>query len=126
MLLIVAACAGLAAAAAARSLAGLGIGLLLIGAGLALPYATAPRLALAALPAGQAGQSSGLVNACTFLGGSLGITLGGLAYGAGGLPGVMALLGAAALLGAGLARNLPEPPVPSVSPAALAGTGQSP
>ena len=126
MLLVIAACAGLAAAAAERSLAGLGIGLLVIGAGLALPYATPPRLALAALPAGQAGQSSGLVNACTFLGGSLGITLGGLAYGAGGLPAVMALLGAAALLGAELARHLPEPTGGAVSPAALAGTGRSP
>ncbi|KAB1075050.1 MFS transporter [Methylobacterium planeticum] len=126
MLLIVAACAGLAAASAARSLPGLGLGLLLIGAGLALPYAVAPRLALAALPAGQAGQSSGLINACTFLGGSLGITLGGLAYGLAGLPGVLAVLAGAALLGFGLARTLPGPARAPAAPTALAGTGRSP
>ncbi|GJE43918.1 MFS transporter [Methylobacterium soli] len=126
MLGIAAACAGLAAASAAHALAGLGLGLFVIGAGLALPYATAPRLALAALPAAQGGQGSGLVNACTFLGGSLGITLGGLAYGAGGFPAVTALIGAAALVGAGLARHLPAWSRAPVSPAALAGTGRNP
>jgi hypothetical protein len=41
-----------------------------MGIGLAVPYASAPRLALSALSPAQAGQGSGIVNACTFLGGS--------------------------------------------------------
>jgi MFS family permease len=42
------------------------VGLLMMGAGLAVPYASAPRLALSALSPAQAGQGSGIVNACTF------------------------------------------------------------
>jgi fucose permease len=82
-------------------------GLLLLGAGLAVPYATAPRLALGALPAGAEGQSSGLINACTFLGGSLGVSAGALVYPLGGLPAVMGLVAAAALLGIIAALRLP-------------------
>ena len=81
-------------------------GLLLLGAGLAVPYATAPRLALGALPAGAEGQSSGLINACTFLGGSLGVSFGALVYPLGGLPAVMTLVAAAALLGIIAAKGL--------------------
>jgi hypothetical protein len=44
-----------------------------MGAGLAVPYALAPRLALSALSPAQAGEGSGIVNACTFLGGSCGL-----------------------------------------------------
>ena len=39
------------------------IGFLVMGIGLALPYASAPRLALSALSPAQAGQGSGIVNA---------------------------------------------------------------
>jgi DHA2 family multidrug resistance protein-like MFS transporter len=45
----------------------LALGFLVMGVGLAVPYALAPRLALSVLPAAQTGQGSGVVNACTFL-----------------------------------------------------------
>jgi len=106
MLLVAAASALIAAAAVHGSLPMIEISLLLIGAGLALPYATAPRLALGALPPGQVGQSSGVVNACTFLGGSMGISLGALAYGEGGLAAVMGLLACVALAGAVAASRI--------------------
>ena len=51
-------------------------------------YATAPRLALAALPSERAGAGAGVINACTFLGGSIGVAGGAIAYGAAGLPAV--------------------------------------
>ncbi|GJE18199.1 MFS transporter [Methylobacterium marchantiae] len=107
MLAIVGASPVIALAAGDRTLAFLGIGLLLAGAGLALPYATAPRLALAALPPDRAGLSSGLVNAGTFLGGSLGVTLNGLAFAAGGLGAVMAVIAAAGAVGFALCRAMP-------------------
>lgn len=107
MLGLVAGAPVVALAASQRSLLLLGAGLLLVGAGLALPYATAPRLALAVLPPGQAGLSSGLVNAGTFLGGSLGVTLCALAYAAGGFAAVMAAIAAAGLAGVGLCRTMP-------------------
>jgi hypothetical protein len=44
----------------------------------------APRLALLALSPAQAGQSSGIVNACAFLGGSGGVAGGAIAYALGG------------------------------------------
>src|SRR5262249_20142552 len=56
-----------------------------IGVGLALPYATAPRLALATLPSDRAGVGSGIINACTFLGGSIGVAAGAVAFTLGGL-----------------------------------------
>jgi len=43
----------------------LAIGFFVMGSGLALPYALAPRLALSAFSPAQAGQGSGIVNACT-------------------------------------------------------------
>src|SRR5262249_14829766 len=43
----------------------LAIGFFAMGAGLAVPYALAPRLALSALAPAQAGQGSGIINACT-------------------------------------------------------------
>ena len=58
----------------------LAIGFFVMGAGLALPYALAPRLALSALSPAQAGQGSGIVNACTFLGGSGGVAGGAIAF----------------------------------------------
>jgi MFS family permease len=82
------------------------IGLFVLGGGLALPYATAPRLALSALPAVRAGAGSGLINACTFLGGSIGIAGGAVAFAIGGLPAVMVLIAAAALAAAWLSLSL--------------------
>ena len=100
------AAAAVAAAASFPVWALLLLALFAIGAGLALPYATAPRLALAALPAAQAGAGSGVINACTFLGGSIGVAAGAVAFALGGLPAVMALIAAAALAGAWLCRGL--------------------
>ena len=106
LLLVAASALAIAAAALHGFVLAVEGGLLLIGAGLALPYATAPRLALAALPPGQTGQSSGVVNACTFLGGSMGVSLGALVYGIGGLAAVMGLLAGAALAGAVVASRI--------------------
>src|SRR5262249_52137434 len=53
----------ISAAVAKGSLVLLSIGFLVMGAGLAVPYASAPRLALSALSPAQTGQGSGIVNA---------------------------------------------------------------
>ncbi len=82
------------------------IGLFAIGAGIALPYASAPRIALAALPATQAGKGSGLLNTSSFLGGTVGVTCGGIVFEHGGFAGVMILLGLSALIGLGLALRV--------------------
>jgi MFS family permease len=82
------------------------VGLFAIGVGLALPYATAPRLALATLPATSAGAGSGIINACTFLGGSIGVAGGAVGFALGGLPAVMGLMAAVALIGVWLCREL--------------------
>jgi MFS family permease len=95
-----------AVAAPARLWTPLLIALFGLGAGLALPYATAPRLALAALPADRAGAGSGLINACSFLGGSIGVAAGAIAFAIAGLPAVMALIAATALIGAWLCKHL--------------------
>jgi hypothetical protein len=60
------------------------------------------------LPASSAGAGSGIINACTFLAGSIGVAAGAVAFAIGGLPGVMALIAALALLGALLCRGLPS------------------
>ena len=73
---------------------------------MALPYATAPKLALATLPGSQAGAGSGIINACTFLGGSIGVAAGAVAFVFGGLPGTMAMIVLLALVGAALCRGL--------------------
>ena len=70
MALIAIASAIIGAAVAGGGMVLLAIGFFVMGAGLAVPYALAPRLALSALSPAQAGQGSGIVNACTFLGGS--------------------------------------------------------
>ena len=93
------------------SLAGGGImalmlGLLTAGAGIALPYASAPRIGLAALPPTQAGKGSGVLNACSFLGGTVGVTFGGIVFGTAGFAGVLVLLGLSALVSAALALRL--------------------
>ena len=83
MALIVVACAILGAAVSGGGSLMLAIGFVTMGAGLALPYASAPRLALSALSPAEKGQGSGLVNACTFLGGSFGVAGGAIAFGFG-------------------------------------------
>jgi MFS family permease len=82
------------------------LGLFVVGAGIALPYASAPRVALAALPQAQAGKGSGVLNSCSFLGGTVGVTCGGIAFGLTSFPGVLMLLGLSALVGAGLSLRL--------------------
>jgi MFS family permease len=84
------------------------LGLLVTGAGLALPYALASRLALSALPADRAGQGSGIVSACTFLGGSSGIAAGATALAVGGFPAVLTMIAAAAIVGGVVSRRISE------------------
>ena len=86
----------------------LAIGFVVIGAGLAVPYALAPRLALAALAPAQVGQGSGMVNACTFLGGSAGVAGGATAFALGGLVAVLVMIALAAIAGAVLSRGIPD------------------
>jgi len=86
----------------------LAIGFLVMGAGLAVPYALAPRLALSALSPAQVGQGSGIVNACTFLGGSAGVACGATAFATGGFIAVLALIAIAGLIGAALSRWISE------------------
>jgi sugar phosphate permease len=84
------------------------VGLFVMGAGLAVPYALAPRLALSALAPEQVGQGSGIVNACTFLGGSAGVAGGTIAYGLGSFVAVLAMIATAGILGAVLSRGISE------------------
>ena len=84
------------------------VGLALMGAGLALPYALAPRLALSALAPAQTGQGSGIVNACTFLSGSAGIACGAIAFAAGGFVAVLTMIGLIAIAGAALSYAIAE------------------
>ncbi len=105
-LLIAVAGALIAAAAVLKLWIPLTIGLFAIGVGLAVPYATAPKLALATLPGSQAGAGSGIINACTFLGGSIGVAAGAVAFAFFGLPGTMAMIVLFALVGAALCRGL--------------------
>ncbi len=86
----------------------LAIGFLVMGAGLAVPYALAPRLALSALSPGQAGQGSGIVNACTFLGGSVGVAGGATAFALGGFVAVLTMIALAGVIGAALSRGISE------------------
>ena len=77
-----------------------------MGAGLAVPYALAPRLALSALPPAQVGAGSGIVNACTFLGGSAGVAGGATAFALGGFVAVLTMIALAGVLGAALSRGI--------------------
>jgi MFS family permease len=106
--LIVVASAILWAAVAMDSLIVLAAGLFVMGAGLAVPYALAPRLALSALPPSQAGQGSGIVNASTFLGGSIGVAGGAMADLAEGFGGVLMMIALAGIVGFALTRAIPE------------------
>jgi hypothetical protein len=101
----------LGCAIAGASLGGVGFTLLMLGlfacgAGIALPYASAPRIGLATLPQAQAGQGSGVLNACSFLGGTVGVTSGGAIFGHAGFAGVLLLVGLSALIGAALSLRL--------------------
>ncbi len=109
MALIVIASAVIAAAVAMGDIVLLVVGLLAMGAGLALPYASAPRLALSVLAPAQAGQGSGIVNACTFLGGSGGVAIGAIAFASGGFIAVLTMIALAGVVGAVLARGIAEP-----------------
>lgn len=104
--LVIVAAAILAFAAARSSLAVLVIGFVIMGAGLALPYACAPRLALGSLAGRAAGQASGLFNAGTFLGGSIGVALGAIVFGFGGFTAALTMIAAAALVGMVLSRMI--------------------
>jgi Na+/melibiose symporter-like transporter len=81
-------------------------GLFVAGAGIALVYASAPRLGLATLPQLQAGKGSGMLNSCSFLGGTVGVTFGGIVFALTGFPGVLVLLGFSALASAALCLRL--------------------
>jgi MFS family permease len=81
-------------------------GLFVAGVGIALIYASAPRLGLATLPQLQAGKGSGMLNSCSFLGGTVGVTFGGIVFALSGFPGVLVLLGVSALASAVLCRWL--------------------
>jgi MFS family permease len=86
----------------------LAIGFFVMGIGLAVPYALAPRLALSALSPAQAGQGSGIVNACTFLGGSAGVAGGATAFALAGFGGVLAMIALVGIVGVVLSRGIPE------------------
>ena len=81
-------------------------GLFVAGAGIALIYASAPRLGLATLPQQQAGKGSGMLNSCSFLGGTVGVTFGGIVFALAGFPGVLMLLSVSALASAVLCLRL--------------------
>jgi MFS family permease len=84
------------------------VGLFAAGAGIALPYSSAPRIGLAALPQTLAGKGSGILNSSSFLGGTVGVTAGGVLFGVLGFAGVLALVAISALAGAGLALGIRE------------------
>ena len=109
MALVAIASGVIGAAVSGDSMVLLAMGLLLMGAGLSVPYALAPRLALSALSPTQVGQGSGIVNACTFLGGSAGVAVGATAFAFGGFVAVMAMIACAGILGAVLAQGIAEP-----------------
>lgn len=108
MALIVLASALIGAAVSGGGMVLLALGFAIMGAGLALPYALAPRLALAALSREQAGQGSGMVNACTFLGGSAGVAGGAAVFALGGIVAVLTMIACAGIVGAVLSRGIAE------------------
>jgi DHA2 family multidrug resistance protein-like MFS transporter len=108
MALIALASAIIGAATAEGGMILLVIGFFVMGAGLAVPYALAPRLALSALPPAQAGQGSGIVNASTFLGGSGGVAGGAIAFALGGVVAVLMMIAFAGVIGVVLSRGISE------------------
>jgi MFS family permease len=105
-LLLTFGCAILWFAQGEKTLVPLMVGLLVVGVGIALPYASAPRIGLGALALSDAGKGSGMLNSCSFLGGTVGVTLGGIAFAATGFSGVLALLGLSGVLAAVLSTRL--------------------
>jgi len=65
-----------------------------------------PRIGLAALLKTQAGKGSGVLNSCSFLGGTVGVTGGGIVFGLAGFGGVLVLVGLSALVGGCLSMRL--------------------
>ncbi len=61
---------------------------------------------LAALPSNRSGAGSGIINACSFLGGSIGVAGGAVAFAFGSLPATMAMIVVLALGGVLLCRGL--------------------
>jgi MFS family permease len=108
MALVAIGSAVLATAIAGGGMVMLAIGFFVMGTGLAVPYALAPRLALSALSPAQAGQGSGIVNACTFLGGSCGVAGGAIATTLGGFGAVLTMIALAGILGAVLTRGIED------------------
>jgi len=108
MALIAIASAIIGAAIAEGGMVLLAIGFITMGVGLAVPYALAPRLALSALAPAQAGQGSGIINACTFLGGSCGVAGGASALALGGFPAVLTMIALAGIIGAALSHWISE------------------
>src|SRR5438445_13121714 len=108
MALIAIASAIIGVAIAGGGMVLLAVGLFVMGTGLAVPYALAPRLALSALSPAQAGQGSGIVNACTFLGGSAGVAGGAAAFAVGGFVAVLTTIALAGIIGAVLSRRISE------------------
>ena len=72
------------------------------------PYAAAPRLALSALSQEQAGQGSGIINACSFLAGSVGVAGGAIAWHFAGFTGVLAMIALAGACGVALCRGVAD------------------
>jgi len=105
-LLLAVGCAVAWAAVESAGFTVLMLGLFAAGAGIALPYASTPRIGLAALLQTQAGKGSGVLNSCSFLGGTVGVTVGGIVFDFAGFGGVLALVGLSALLAAGLSLRL--------------------
>jgi MFS family permease len=106
--LIIVACAVIGVAWSGTGIIVTEIGFFVMGAGLALPYAAAPRLALSALSQEQAGQGSGIINACTFLAGSVGVAGGAIAWHFAAFPGVLAMIALAGACGVALGRGMSE------------------
>jgi MFS family permease len=106
LIVIASAIIGVAASGAGMLL--MEIGFVAMGAGLALPYAAAPRLALSALSQEQAGQGSGIINACSFLAGSVGVAAGAIASHFAGFPGVLAMIALAGACGVALGRGVSD------------------
>jgi MFS family permease len=105
-LLLVSGCTILWIAQAEKAFLLLMFGLSVVGVGIALPYASAPRIGLEALSPTQTGKGSGVLNSCSFLGGTVGVTLGGIAFAVTGFSGVLALLGLSGMLAAALSLRL--------------------
>jgi hypothetical protein len=105
-LLLALGCAIVWASLAGAGFAVLMVGLFAAGAGIALPFASSPRIGLAALPQTQAGQGSGMLNASSFLGGTVGVTCGGIIFSLAGFASVLLLIAFSALVGAALSLRL--------------------